>query len=104
MSSKATLTALKKACNRSSEKGREMRVGLSVLLFGALSAAAMVGPAVGQETRLGAEERTALGVTVYGGGLGLVRDRRAAALKQGGKRLAFEVDGDERAGVHVDAA
>jgi hypothetical protein len=67
-----------------------MRIGLTVLLFGALSAAAVVGQARAQESRLGAEERTALTVTVYGGGLALVRDLRAAVLKQGGNRLAFE--------------
>jgi hypothetical protein len=67
-----------------------MRVGLSVLLLGALSAAALVGQAGAQEFRLGAEQRTALAVTVYGGGLALVRDQRAAVLKQGGNRLVFE--------------
>jgi hypothetical protein len=67
-----------------------MRAGLSVLLFGALTAAALVGEARAQESRLGAEERTALEMTVYGGGMALVRDRRAAVLKQGGNRLAFE--------------
>jgi hypothetical protein len=67
-----------------------MRIGLTVLLFGVLSAATMVGRAGAQESRLGAEERTALAVTVYGGGLALVRDQRAAELKQGGNRLAFE--------------
>ena len=67
-----------------------MRVGLWVLLWSALSAAALAGPAYAEESRLGAEERTALAVTVYGGGLALVRDQRAAVLKQGGNRLAFE--------------
>jgi hypothetical protein len=67
-----------------------MRVGLSGLLLGVLSAAALVGQAGAQESRLGAEERTALAVTIYGGGLALVRDQRAAELKQGGNRLAFE--------------
>ena len=67
-----------------------MRVGLSGLLLGVLSAAALVGQAGAQESRLGAEERTALAVTIYGGGLALVRDQRAAVLKQGGNRLAFE--------------
>ncbi len=67
-----------------------MRVGLSALLLGVLSAAALVGQAGAQESRLGAEERTALAVTIYGGGLALVRDQRAAVLKQGGNRLAFE--------------
>jgi hypothetical protein len=67
-----------------------MRVGLSALLLGVLSAAVLVGQAGAQESRLGAEERTALAVTIYGGGLALVRDQRAAVLKQGGNRLAFE--------------
>jgi len=67
-----------------------MRVGLSALLFGVLSAAALVGQAGAQESRLGVEERTALAVTVYGGGLALVRDQRAAVLNQDGNRLAFE--------------
>ncbi len=67
-----------------------MRVSSLVLLFGAMFAAAPVGLAGAQESRLGAEERTALALTVYGGGLALVRDERATVLKQGGNRLAFE--------------
>jgi len=67
-----------------------MRVGSLVLLFGALSAVALVGQAGAQESRLGAEDRTALAVTIYGNGLALVRDQRGAALTQGGNRLAFE--------------
>ena len=63
-----------------------MRGGWLVLLFGALMAAT----ASAEETRLGADERTALAVTVYGGGLALVRDRRGADLAHGDSRLAFE--------------
>ncbi len=54
-------------------------------------AATMIGHAAnGAETRLTPENRTALAVTVYGGGLALVADERVVPLHDGVNALAFE--------------
>lgn len=68
-----------------------MRLGLmgaAALLAGA--ATMMVDATKAAETRLTLENRTALAVTVYGGGLALVSDERVATLHEGVNRLAFE--------------
>lgn len=68
-----------------------MGLGLKAAAAAAGCAATMiVHAASGAETRLTPENRTALAVTVYGGGLALVSDERAATLHEGVNRVAFE--------------
>ncbi len=68
-----------------------MRLGLmGAAAVLACAATMMVDAANGEETRLTPENRTSLAVTVYGGGLALVSDERAATLQVGVNRLAFE--------------
>jgi len=52
--------------------------------------AATVGNAPADEIRLAPEDRTALAVTVYQGGIAFVEDRRSARLDAGPAHLAFE--------------
>ncbi|MGF1639842.1 MAG: DUF4139 domain-containing protein [Rhodospirillales bacterium] len=66
-----------------------MRIARSVLALAASAAVATAGGAAAEETRLGADTRIGLTVTVYGDGLGVVSDRRVLELRQGGSRLAF---------------
>lgn len=68
-----------------------MRLGLKgVAAAVGCAATVMVHAADGAEIRLTPENRTALAVTVYGGGLALVSDERVAMLHEGFNRLAFE--------------
>ncbi len=68
-----------------------MRLGVMGVAAALGCAATMMAHAAnGAETRLTPENRTALAVTVYGGGLALVSDERVAKLQNGVNRLAFE--------------
>lgn len=64
---------------------------MSKLWLGAIAALLLAAPpAVAQETVVPGAERTALDVTVYGGDLALVQDRRALRLPAGDARLRLE--------------
>ncbi len=61
-----------------------------VVVFVVAIAAVVAVRAEPPEIRLTPEDRTALQVTVYGGGLAMISDRRTAVIESGEARLAFE--------------
>ena len=62
----------------------------SLLYVSALTFVAMSYPAAAEETVLPADARTNVSVTVYNGGLGLIKDARRVTLKDGVNSIAFE--------------